>query len=269
MAKNSQHARPFYVHIATLFFVLFLVMGCVQLALGFRQHYQSAYAYRIESHSQRSAELGRALQLLQNSGSARSSVAFAKQLSDLLADMNPSGQNRLLLCDSKGQILAATGYGRIPDSSMARSMGTAFQDSLLVHFTDSLSAWNKSQDSNWVLHSSHYGLVIQTLHVTALPGDQQGALYLAQTLPIQALRSEVFYESLRGMRPARNAARPASTASFMACAISTGSRAPAMALFINTPSQPSSIAMAASEGVPTPASTMIGTLAFSTISSRL
>lgn len=202
MAKNSQHARPFYVHIATLFFVLFLVMGCVQLALGFRQHYQSAYAYRIESHSQRSAELGRALQLLQNSGSARSTVAFAKQLSDLLADMNPSGQNRLLLCDSKGQILAATGYGRIPDSSMARSMGTAFQDSLLVHFADSLSAWNKSQDSNWVLHSSHYGLVIQTLHVTALPGDQQGALYLAQTLPIQALRSEVFYESLRGMRPA-------------------------------------------------------------------
>src|SRR5690348_16585770 len=32
---------------------------------------------------------------------------------------------------------------------------------------------------------------------------------------------------LRGMRPARNAARPASIASFIACAISTGSFAPA------------------------------------------
>ena len=42
-----------------------------------------------------------------------------------------------------------------------------------------------------------------------------------------------------------------------------------MAVFISTPSQPSSIAIAASDAVPTPASTMIGTFAFSTISSRL
>ena len=38
---------------------------------------------------------------------------------------------------------------------------------------------------------------------------------------------------------------------------------------MSTPSQPSSIAIAASDAVPTPASTMIGTLAFSMISSRL
>ena len=39
----------------------------------------------------------------------------------------------------------------------------------------------------------------------------------------------------------------------------------AMAVFISTPSQPSSIAIAASLAVPTPASTMIGTFAFSTM----
>ena len=41
--------------------------------------------------------------------------------------------------------------------------------------------------------------------------------------------------------------------------MSTGSRAAAMAVFISTPSQPSSIAMAASDAVPTPASTSTGT----------
>ena len=71
------------------------------------------------------------------------------------------------------------------------------------------------------------------------------------------------------MRPALKAARPASTASFIACAIRIGSRAPAIAVFISTPSQPSSMAIAASEAVPTPASTMIGTFAFSMISIRL
>ena len=42
-----------------------------------------------------------------------------------------------------------------------------------------------------------------------------------------------------------------------------GSPASAMAVFINTPSQPSSMAMAASDAVPTPASTSTGTDAFS------
>src|SRR6185436_12038822 len=66
-----------------------------------------------------------------------------------------------------------------------------------------------------------------------------------------------------GMRPARNASRPASTAFFIADAIMTGFLAVAIAVFINTPWQPSSIAMAASDAVPTPASTMIGTFALS------
>ena len=51
--------------------------------------------------------------------------------------------------------------------------------------------------------------------------------------------------------------------------MSTGSRAPAIAVFMSTPSQPSSIAIAASDAVPTPASTRIGTLAFSTMMSML
>jgi len=71
-----------------------------------------------------------------------------------------------------------------------------------------------------------------------------------------------------GMRPARKAARPASTARRIAYAIRTGSRAPAIAVFINTPSQPNSIAIAASDAVPTPASTNTGTLACSIISDR-
>jgi hypothetical protein len=41
-----------------------------------------------------------------------------------------------------------------------------------------------------------------------------------------------------------------------------------MALFIRMPSQPSSIAIAASEAVPTPASTSTGTLACSMIKER-
>jgi hypothetical protein len=73
----------------------------------------------------------------------------------------------------------------------------------------------------------------------------------------------------RGIRPARNALRPALTASRMASAINSGSLAPAIAVFISTPSQPSSIAMAASDAVPTPASTMIGTYARSRMLRRL
>ena len=52
---------------------------------------------------------------------------------------------------------------------------------------------------------------------------------------------------------------------FMARAMMTGCCACAMALFISTASQPSSIACAASDAVPTPASTSTGTLACSMI----
>src|SRR5262245_2907281 len=74
--------------------------------------------------------------------------------------------------------------------------------------------------------------------------------------------------SFFGVRPARQASRPASTLLRIAWAMSTGSRAFAMAVFISTASHPSSIAIAASEAVPTPASTMIGTVAFSRMSWR-
>jgi len=57
--------------------------------------------------------------------------------------------------------------------------------------------------------------------------------------------------------------RPAETASRMAWAMSTGSVAEAMPVFMSTPAQPSSIATAASDAVPTPASTITGALTFS------
>src|SRR5512134_1059106 len=71
------------------------------------------------------------------------------------------------------------------------------------------------------------------------------------------------------MRPALKASRPASTASFIAVAMATGSLAPAMAVFMSTPSQPSSMAMAASDAVPTPASTITGMLTASRTSLML
>lgn len=55
----------------------------------------------------------------------------------------------------------------------------------------------------------------------------------------------------------------------MASAIRMGCWARAMAVFISTPWQPSSIATAASLAVPTPASTITGTLACSRMISRL
>ena len=73
----------------------------------------------------------------------------------------------------------------------------------------------------------------------------------------------------RGIRPASNANRPASTAWRIADAIRTGSFALVIALASSTPSQPSSIANAASEAVPIPASRMIGTPACSTIRAML
>ena len=50
------------------------------------------------------------------------------------------------------------------------------------------------------------------------------------------------------MRPERYARRPASTPSFIAAAITTGSSASAMAVFIRTPSTPSSMGACASVG---------------------
>src|SRR5690606_32784460 len=79
-------------------------------------------------------------------------------------------------------------------------------------------------------------------------------------MPLVGELGDALY-SFSGMRPARNAERPAWTASFMASAIRTGSPAAAMAVFMSTPSQPSSMAMAASLAVPTPASTSTGTRA--------
>src|SRR5262245_21747420 len=67
------------------------------------------------------------------------------------------------------------------------------------------------------------------------------------------------------IRPAKYASRPAITACFMARAMRTGSLASAMAVFMSTPSTPSSIATVASLAVPTPASTMTGTLVCSTM----
>ena len=71
------------------------------------------------------------------------------------------------------------------------------------------------------------------------------------------------------MRPARWASRPASTALRMASAIRAGSWARVTALASRTASQPSSMATAASEAVPTPASRITGTVACSMMMRRL
>src|SRR6185312_15483168 len=62
-----------------------------------------------------------------------------------------------------------------------------------------------------------------------------------------------------GIRPARRASRPAITAARIAAAMRRGSCALATAVLSSTPSQPSSIACAASEAVPMPASRITGT----------
>src|SRR4051812_21091495 len=71
------------------------------------------------------------------------------------------------------------------------------------------------------------------------------------------------------MRPAAYASRPPSTPSRIARAIVTGSSAREIALAHSTASQPTSIASAASDAVPTPASRITGTDARSWISRRL
>ena len=63
--------------------------------------------------------------------------------------------------------------------------------------------------------------------------------------------------------------RPAMIACFIASPIRIGFCAWAIALFINTASQPSSMAIVASDAVPTPASTNTGTLASSRMMRRL
>src|SRR5260370_574716 len=64
-------------------------------------------------------------------------------------------------------------------------------------------------------------------------------------------------------------ARPVSTAIFSGPGIAIGSLGPAIAEFTSSPSHPSSIASAASDAVPTPASTITGTFACSRIIRRL
>jgi hypothetical protein len=70
---------------------------------------------------------------------------------------------------------------------------------------------------------------------------RRGAVELAR----HAAGTEGFATGLDGRAPWRGPSGP--------------DRAPAIAVFISTPSQPSSIAIAASDAVPTPASTMTGT----------
>src|SRR5262245_931095 len=80
--------------------------------------------------------------------------------------------------------------------------------------------------------------------------------------PLGAIRPSIgllaLAYSLRGIRPDRNASRPASQAYRIAHAIRTGSDALAIAVLSNTPSQPNSIATDTSLAVPTPASTITG-----------
>ena len=62
--------------------------------------------------------------------------------------------------------------------------------------------------------------------------------------------------------PALNAFLPAITAYFIDLAIKIGSFASAIAVFIKTPSHPNSMAIVASDAVPTPASTLTGEIQY-------
>ena len=73
---------------------------------------------------------------------------------------------------------------------------------------------------------------------------------------MESLESEKVFFIL----PAKKESLPEITASLNALAIKIGFLAFAIALFINTPSQPISIAIVASDAVPMPASTITGTL---------
>src|ERR1041385_1183031 len=84
-----------------------------------------------------------------------------------------------------------------------------------------------------------------------------------RTTPSAGLLADAYGST--GMRPARDAARPASTPSRIARAISAGSCARAIAVLTRHAAAPSSIAVAASEGTPMPASTTTGTFACSTM----
>src|SRR5581483_4806968 len=79
--------------------------------------------------------------------------------------------------------------------------------------------------------------------------------------PSVGLLAEAY--GFRGIRPARNACRPASTPSRKASAIWAGRCASAIAVFTRQAEAPSSMASAASDGTPSPASTTTGTVASS------
>lgn len=57
MAVLIRRTRPFYVHIASLFFLLFIVLGVLQVVLGFRQIFLASYAYRLERQAHHSREV--------------------------------------------------------------------------------------------------------------------------------------------------------------------------------------------------------------------
>src|SRR5262249_17080097 len=83
------------------------------------------------------------------------------------------------------------------------------------------------------------------------------------TSPVIGLDGRAVSDS--SMRPAWNAARPASTARANARAIAAGSSASPIAVLTRTPSAPSSMLSAACDGEPSPASTITGTSACSTM----
>jgi len=97
---------------------------------------------------------------------------------------------------------------------------------------------------------------VRTARINSHGEDKTSALDQSTIVPVSGLEAVAY--RFFGMRPARNAWRPAMQAFFMAWDIVSGSRAPAMPVLSSTPSQPSSIAMATSLAVPTPASTMTG-----------
>src|SRR3989338_9425439 len=104
-----------------------------------------------------------------------------------------------------------------------------------------------------------YDILVASSHGKRRLGDQIELIVLHLAIPSTGLEAEAY--CFLGIRPASKASLPAIAACFIASAIATGSLALAIAVFSSTPSAPSSSAIATSEAVPTPASTMTGTFA--------
>jgi len=161
----------------------------------------------------------------------------------------------------------------IPDV-FEQSMPEVFPESDPGNFTwnETMGKWVMTvfHDYQWDLNYSNPAVFIEMLDVLLFWANQgvdvlrlDAVAFLWKKLGTTCQNERKAHLILQLMKDCCQVTAPGVL--FIAEAIRIGSLAAAIAVFINTPSHPSSIAIAASEAVPTPASTRMGTLAFSII----